>query len=93
MGINNIMKTKEKIFCIGINKTGTTSLDEAFKILGFKSVHFNCNKGNIKNIILDIRNSKNPDRLKDLNQKHNDLLNETNDLDDIVKSFQNELDL
>jgi exonuclease SbcC len=49
--------------------------------------------GHIKNIILDIRNSKNPDRLKDLNQKHNDLLNETNDLDDLVKSFQNELDL
>lgn len=55
------MKTKSKIFCIGLNKTGTSSLDEAFKILGFKSVHFNCNKGNIKNIIE--KNYKNGDTL------------------------------
>ncbi len=45
------MKRSSKIFCIGLNKTGTTSLHEAFKILGFRSVHFTCDKGNIKDII------------------------------------------
>lgn len=28
-----------KIFCIGLNKTGTSSLNEALKILGINSVH------------------------------------------------------
>ncbi len=42
----------KKVFCIGLNKTGTTSLHEAFKILGLKSVHFRDDKGNnIKTII------------------------------------------
>ncbi|MBU1849695.1 MAG: sulfotransferase family protein [Nanoarchaeota archaeon] len=31
---------QSKIFCIGLNKTGTTSLHEAFKVLGLKSVHW-----------------------------------------------------
>lgn len=30
---------KKKIFCIGLNKTGTSSLHVAFKTLGFNSVH------------------------------------------------------
>lgn len=30
------MKNKTKIFCIGFHKTGTTSLTEALKILGYK---------------------------------------------------------
>ena len=29
-----------KVFCIGLNKTGTTSLHDAFKILGLSSVHY-----------------------------------------------------
>ncbi len=42
-----------KIFCIGLNKTGTTSLHQAFGILGIKSVHFRDDDGNnIKEIIL-----------------------------------------
>ncbi|WP_127845051.1 sulfotransferase family protein [Psychroflexus aestuariivivens] len=46
------MTSDTKIFCIGLNKTGTSSLHEAFKILGFKSVHFLDDKGNnIKDII------------------------------------------
>lgn len=45
---------KKKIFCIGLNKTGTLSLHEAFKILGIKSVHYTDDDGNdIKNIIKD----------------------------------------
>ena len=28
-----------KIFCIGLNKTGTMSLDAAFKMLGVRSFH------------------------------------------------------
>lgn len=46
-----------KIFGIGLSRTGTTSLSEALKILGFKTVHFNIDqesrieiyKGNFKN--------------------------------------------
>jgi hypothetical protein len=42
----------KKIFCIGLNKTGTSSLHEAFKILGLKSVHCIDDDGNnIKDII------------------------------------------
>lgn len=45
---------KNKIFCIGLNKTGTSSLHEAFKILGIKSVHYKDDQGNnIKHIIRD----------------------------------------
>jgi hypothetical protein len=40
-----------KIFGIGLNKTGTTSLNEAVKLMGFKSVHWQCKKGNIKLLI------------------------------------------
>ncbi len=40
-----------KIFCIGLDKTGTTSLHNALKILGFSSVHFMSEQGNIKDII------------------------------------------
>jgi Sulfotransferase domain len=32
---NLILKKKEKIFCIGANKTGTTSVEKALKDLGF----------------------------------------------------------
>lgn len=43
---------KNKIFCIGLNKTGTSSLHKAFKVLGIKSVHYQDDWGNnIKNII------------------------------------------
>lgn len=34
-----------KIFCIGLNKTGTSSLHEAFKILNIKSIHYRDKKG------------------------------------------------
>jgi len=48
------MKEINKIFCIGLNKTGTTSLHIAFQKLGFKSVHWKDKQGNnIKDIILD----------------------------------------
>ncbi|WP_434036019.1 sulfotransferase family protein [Formosa sp. 4Alg 33] len=43
-----------KVFCIGLNKTGTSSLHEAFNILGLKSVHYKDDHGNdIKEIILN----------------------------------------
>lgn len=42
----------DKIFCIGLNKTGTTSLHHAFQILGFNSVHFrDDNRNNIKKLL------------------------------------------
>ena len=41
-----------KIFCIGVNKTGTSSLHQALKILGYRSVHYVDKHGNnIKTII------------------------------------------
>jgi len=44
-----------KIFCIGLNKTGSTSLDAAFKILGFKNVHYSIwYPGGGKEILSDI---------------------------------------
>lgn len=32
-------RSPRKVFCIGLNKTGTTSLHQAFQILGLKSLH------------------------------------------------------
>lgn len=34
------MTTKPKIFCIGLNKTGTISLHHALELLGFRSLHW-----------------------------------------------------
>ena len=43
---------KQKIFCVGLNKTGTSSLHWAFKALGYKSVHcLTEDRRNIKYII------------------------------------------
>jgi|AntRauTorckE5430_2_1112549.scaffolds.fasta_scaffold00173_1 hypothetical protein len=40
---------KTKIFCVGLNKTGTSSLHVAFEMLGLKSVHWKDDNGlNIK---------------------------------------------
>lgn len=42
-----------KVFCVGLNKTGTSSLHEAFRILDLKSAHFKDDEGNnIKDMIL-----------------------------------------
>ena len=42
----------KKIFCVGLNKTGTSSLHQAFTILGIKSVHYKgVEKTDIKEII------------------------------------------
>ena len=41
-----------KIFVIGFNKTGTTSLHKALQLLGYKSIHYRDDqRRNIKNII------------------------------------------
>lgn len=40
--------SSKKIFCVGLNKTGTKSLHEAFIILGIKSCHHNHYQNNIK---------------------------------------------
>lgn len=46
------MNNDPKIFCIGLNKTGTSSLHHALKILGIKSIHFKNDIGeNIKDMI------------------------------------------
>ncbi|WP_025007224.1 sulfotransferase family protein [Marinilabilia salmonicolor] len=51
---NQNHKTYNKIFCIGLNKTGTTSLHDAFLKLGIQSVHCNEKNGrHIKPIIKD----------------------------------------
>jgi hypothetical protein len=35
----------ERVFCIGLNKTGTSSLHRALNELGYKSVHAKTNDG------------------------------------------------
>jgi hypothetical protein len=40
-----------KIFCIGLNKTGTSSLHRAFEILGFSSVHHVSKEGYLQVIM------------------------------------------
>jgi hypothetical protein len=37
-------KTKQKVFCIGFHKTGTSSLTKALKILGYRTIHGDGNK-------------------------------------------------
>jgi len=54
-------KATPKIFCIGLNKTGTVSLHVAFKILGFKSIHNKYRKKFIGSIMSD--NLKNKKRI------------------------------
>ncbi len=43
------MENKNKVFGIGLSKTGTKSLVKAFKILGYKAVHYPRNLNVIKN--------------------------------------------
>ncbi|MFW6281589.1 MAG: sulfotransferase family protein [bacterium] len=52
------MRKLNKIFQIGLNKTGTKSLHYALGILGFNSVHWVGKEGNIKEIIKDNNNEK-----------------------------------
>lgn len=41
----------QKIFGIGLNKTGSTSLYKSLVLLGYKAVHYSCKAGNIKEIV------------------------------------------
>lgn len=63
------MKAKNfnKVFCIGLNKTGTSSLNYAFKILELNSVHFVCKQGNIQLIIAENKKA-NRDLLTGINE-------------------------
>lgn len=76
----------QKIFCIGLNKTGTTSLHKAFEILGYKSVHYSCEVGNIQHIISN--NFKN-NRLLLEGLEHYDVILDWNDesIDDLYQVF------
>jgi hypothetical protein len=49
-----------KIFCIGLNKTGTSSLHEAFQVLGINSVHYKDDKGFVLAIFKITLNVANP---------------------------------
>lgn len=47
-----LMNMDKKIFCVGLNKTGTSSLHQAFTMLDIKSVHYKgVEKTDIKEII------------------------------------------
>lgn len=43
------MKNKDKVFGIGLSRTGTKSLVKAFKILGYKAIHYPKNLNAVKN--------------------------------------------
>ena len=45
------MKNFNKVFNIGLNKSGTTSLTKALNLLGIKSVHYCLHKEKISEII------------------------------------------
>jgi hypothetical protein len=53
---------KPRIFCVGLNKTATTSLHEAFKILGFKSCH-NVHNGKRARLLIEKALKNNRDLL------------------------------
>jgi len=47
------MRKFNKIFCLGLNKTGTKSLHTALEILVLKSSHFTVKEGNMKQIVAE----------------------------------------
>ena len=49
-----------KIFGVGLNKTGTTSIAKALEILGFSCVHWQSKKENIKHLIEKNNQDKGP---------------------------------
>ena len=58
------MKSNIKIFCIGLNKTGTTSIHIALQILGFNSVHHRDSSGKSIKAIIKNNYDNNLDILK-----------------------------
>ena len=58
------MKSNIKIFCIGLNKTGTTSIHIALQILGFNSVHHRESTGKSIKAIIKNNYDNNLDILK-----------------------------
>ncbi len=51
-------KHHTKVFCIGVNKTGTTSLNKALGILGYRNIHWPIHGNSEQNRLLDyIRSS------------------------------------
>src|SRR6056297_2644862 len=58
-----MIKENNKIFNIGFNKSGTTSLTEAMNILGYKSIHYNKDNEFIYDLINN--NRKNNKKLLD----------------------------
>ena len=51
--MSNNKEKINRVFCIGLPKTASTSLNAAFKSLGFKSVHYSCTRGKLREIIRD----------------------------------------
>jgi hypothetical protein len=44
------LSTRSKIICIGLPKSGTTSLHNALKMLGYKSIHFPYDKRTVRQV-------------------------------------------
>ena len=51
----------DKIFNVGLNRSGTASLTQALKILGFRAVHFKCDGRRVYDVVRD--NDRNGRRL------------------------------
>lgn len=58
----------KKVFCIGVNKTGTSSLHQALQILGFNSVHYIDHHGNNIKAMIEYNYLNDLDILKGLEQ-------------------------
>ena len=50
-------RQQSKVFCIGLSKTGTTSLTAAFKMLGYRAAHFPLRMVRYTNGVLSFRRS------------------------------------
>lgn len=57
-----------KIFCIGVNKTGTSSVHQALRLLGYKSVHYLDDQGNNIKAMIESNYLNNRDILAGLEQ-------------------------
>ena len=51
------VKPKSKVFCIGLSRTGTTSLHHALQTLGYDSVHFKLGERFIDHEIIETHNA------------------------------------
>ncbi|TYR78274.1 hypothetical protein FZC66_20125 [Priestia megaterium] len=61
-----MLNNNEKVFGIGLSKTGTKSLSKALKILGYKTVHFPLIRTNVEEAEYNLDILENYDAIADI---------------------------